>query len=83
MINHHRRHFHNHRNRQRHLANSRRDGIKVFQIRDSATFARLLGIGLMFNLKNIIASTSMGLRDDHLDAMTSIINPPKLHLDSI
>ena len=46
------------------FGNSRRDGIKVFQIGNSMTFARLLGIRLMFSFRNIVASTSPGMRDD-------------------
>ena len=41
--------------------NSSRHGIKAFQIEDSATFAVLLGIGLLFGFKNIVASTSLDL----------------------
>ena len=43
------------------FGNSRRDGIKVFQIEDFATFVVLLGIMLMFTFKNISTSTSPGL----------------------
>ena len=42
------------------------------------TSTGLLGIRLMFTFKNIAASTSMGLRDNCLGAMTSFI-PPTLH----
>ena len=59
-------------------SNSRLNGIKVFQIGDSTTSARLLGIKLMLNFKNIVASMSTGLKDDHLGAMASFI-PPRLH----
>ena len=61
--------------------NQGQDQIKVFQIKDFVTSVGLLGIRLVFNLKNIIASTSMGLRDDRLGAMTSLI-PPRLHSNS-
>ena len=61
--------------------NSRRDGIKVFQTGDSATSARLLGIRLVFSFKNIVDATSLGMRDDHLGAMTSFV-PPRLHSNS-
>jgi hypothetical protein len=58
-----------------------RDGIKVFLIGVSATYVGLLGIKLMFNFRNIVITTRMGLRDDCLGAMTSFI-PPRLHSDS-
>jgi hypothetical protein len=45
----------------------------VFQIRVSATFAGLLRIRLMFNLKNIAIAMIPSLRDDRLGAMTSFI----------
>ena len=38
----------------------------------------LLGIRLMFNFKNIVTATDLGLSDDGLGAMTSFI-PPRLH----
>ena len=60
---------------------SGRDGIKVLQIGDSVTCVGLLRIRLMFNSKNIAASTSLGLRDDRLGAMTSFI-PPRSHSNS-
>jgi hypothetical protein len=74
--------FHYHWNRQCHIyGNLGRDGIKVFQIGEYATSAGLLGIRLMFSFKNIVAPTTLGVRDDRLDAMTSFISPI-LHLDS-
>ena len=51
----------------------RRDGIKMFQIINFMTYARLLGIKLMFSFKNIDVAMSLGLRDDRLGAMTSCI----------
>ena len=41
--------------------NSRREGIKVFQIEDYTTSVVLLGLRLMFIFKNIVASTSLSL----------------------
>ena len=47
--------------------NLERDGLKVFQTRDSATHVGLLGIKLKFSFKkNIVATMSLGLRDDHV-----------------
>ena len=45
------------------------------------TLVGLLEMKLMFNFKNIVASTSPGLRDDCLGAMTSFI-PPFIHARS-
>jgi hypothetical protein len=45
------------------------------------TYIGLLKIKPMFNFKNIIVSTSPGMRDDYFGAMTSFI-PPRSHLDS-
>ena len=55
--------------------------MKVLQIEDFAAFAGLLGIGLMLSFKNIVASTSPGVRDGRLGVMTSFI-PPRSHGDS-
>ena len=74
-------HFHFYWNCQCHLGNSGRGGIKVFQIEDSTTFARLSRIWLMFNLKTMAASTSPGLRDNCLGAMASF-SPLRSHSDS-
>ena len=49
---------------------------QVFQI--GVTSVGLLEIKLMFKFQNIVAATSLGLRDDCLGAMTSFI-PPRLH----
>jgi len=55
-----------------------RDEVTVFQIEDCVTSARLFEMRLMLNFKNIIASTSPGVRDDHLGAMASFI-PLRAH----
>ena len=53
----------------------------MFQIEDFEKSARSLGIGLMFSLKNIVASTSLGSRDDRSGAMTSF-TPSTTHSNS-
>ena len=73
---HHRLLLNYHENRQCHVAIQ--DRIKVFQIKDSATSVGLLRIKLMFSFKNIVATMSLGLKDDLLGAMTSFI-PPRLY----
>jgi hypothetical protein len=53
----------------------------VFQIRDYATTARLLGTRPCSISKNIVVAMSLGMRNDRLSAITSFILP-KLHSDS-
>jgi hypothetical protein len=55
---------------------SRQDEIKVFQFGDSVTYVGILGIRLMFNFKNIIASTSLG-------AMTSLVHQDYIQIPAI
>jgi hypothetical protein len=81
LLLHHLLHFHFYWKCQCHVAIQDEVKIKVFQIKDFATSFGLSRIGLMLNFKNIAASTSRGLRDNRLGAMTSFI-PSIPHLDS-